>query len=67
MLDKENKMKLANTSPTKDGKCSPVEAAMKLRDQFFVPGTPTIKNPYKEQVNEILRELDVALSDTLSE
>ena len=48
-------------------KSSPQKAAIRLNEQFLEETTQQIKNPFKEEVNEILKNLDVAFSDTLSE
>lgn len=46
---------------------SPREIADKRRKEYFDERTNEVRSPFKREVQDILRELDVSLSENMSE
>ena len=57
-------MTAANLSPSKFKGLSPKEAAM---SRFILADSGEVKNPFQQEVQDILKDLDVSLSENLSE
>ena len=66
MIEKENALTAANLSPSKfAGKKghSPNKAVI---NQYLSAESGEVKNPFQQEVQDILKDLDVSLSENLS-
>lgn len=66
-IEKDNALTAANISPSKftgQKGLSPKEAAM---NHFIIADSREVKNLFQQEVQDILKDLDVSLSENLSE